>query len=120
MDFIDLLIEQKAREQKYFLNYKEYASVIKQVVEGEISEGKPKVLVFGSVVKGTWIPNRSDIDILVVSEKVEPTAAWQSELRRKIFERLGDWFAPFEVHFATPELYRTWYSKFIGDSFVEV
>jgi predicted nucleotidyltransferase len=118
--WIDLLIEKKKRNQKYFLNYEEYGQKIKQISVKILEDNSLKVLVFGSVVKGTWIPNKSDIDVLVISEKVEERAHWQSELRMRILQELGDLFAPFEIHFATPGVFEDWYRKFIKNDFIEV
>jgi predicted nucleotidyltransferase len=120
MDFIDLLIEQKQRDEKYFFHYREYGLKIKHILEELLKSNKIRLLLFGSVVKGTWVPNRSDIDILVISPEVQFRAKWQSELRKRVFDELGDSFAPFEIHFATQETYEIWYSKFIKDSFLEV
>ena len=120
---VDFLIEQKKRNEKYFLNYRKYANWIKKEL-AEKKGGKEleslRVIVFGSVPKGTWIPNKSDIDILIISPSVSKSATWQSDLKLEILRALGDLTAPFEFHFATPEEYRNWFEKFIGNEYVEV
>ena len=71
-------------------------------------------------MKGTWIPNKSDIDILIISEEVSRSATWQSEKKMEILQGIGDLFAPFEFHFVNQEIYVDWYKKFIGTDYVEV
>lgn len=119
---VDFLIEQKNRNQKYFLDYMTYASFVKGVALQVLQqkESEVRVLVFGSVARGNWLPNKSDIDILIISEKVSLSAHWQSQVRAEIFEALNDRLAPFQIHFATPETYEGWYSRFIKDEYIEV
>lgn len=119
-NLFDILVDRKKRNQKYFLNYAEYGGKIKEIAKRILDNDSARVIIFGSVVKGTWIPNTSDIDILIVSEKVENRASWQSKIRTKILGELGDYFAPLEIQFATPETYRDWYSHFIKNDFIEV
>ncbi len=71
-----------------------------------------RLLVFGSVVRGDYT-GASDIDLLVISEKEELRYSMEASIREGVPE------APLEVHFATPQQYRNWYSRFI-DVFVEV
>ncbi len=49
----------------------------------------------------------SDIDLLVVSTKTE------AEYKMKV-DVYGSTLAPVEIHFATPDQYSSWYSRFIG------
>ena len=122
MTLVDFLIEQKNRNQKYFLEYEKYASLIKHIASEVLrqKQSELRVLVFGSVVRGNWLPNKSDIDILIISEGVSLSAHWQSQVRQEIFEALNDAFAPFQIHFATRERYKDWYANFIKDEYVEV
>ncbi len=122
LTLVDFLIEQKNRNQMYFLEYKKYASLIKQVASEVLHQKKSefRVLVFGSVVRGNWLPNKSDIDILIISDRVSLSAHWQSQVRLRIFEALTDAFGPFQIHFTTPERYKDWYANFIKDDYVEV
>jgi predicted nucleotidyltransferase len=116
--YIDKLIERKKKNEKYFANYMAYASKIKEAVQGKLKD--PRVLVFGSVVKGTWIPNKSDIDILIISQDVSKSATWQSNLKIEILKEIeADLSAPFEFHFVTPETYSYWYEKSIHDEYKE-
>jgi uncharacterized protein len=115
---VDELIEKKKRNQKYFDDYIAYALKIKEIIKQSL--GNVRVLVFGSVAKGIWTPNKSDIDILIISDKVSMSASWQNEMKLKILREIGDLSAPFEFHFATPEVYESWYCKFIGEDYVEI
>lgn len=115
---VDELIERKKKNEKYFAHYLIFASKIKEIVQRTLKD--PRVLVFGSAVKGDWIPNKSDIDILIISESVTKSASWQSDQKVAILREIGDLAAPFEFHFATPEIYRSWYEKFIRGDYIEV
>lgn len=80
--------------------------------------GPCKVLIFGSVVKGNFSP-QSDIDILIVSDKLsfnwEENRIVRTEIKPKV-----DPFAPFQIHLARPEEFESWYKKFIKDDFREI
>src|ERR1700740_3328761 len=115
---VDELIERKKKNEKYFKNYKEYALKIKELMSKSLKD--PRVLVFGSVVKGTWIPNKSDIDILIISEDVTKSALWHSEQKVRLLREIADLSGLFEFHFVTQEVYREWYEKFIHDDYIEV
>jgi uncharacterized protein len=116
---VDELIERRKKNEKYFANYVTYAGKIKGIVSETLRE--PRVLVFGSVVKGTWIANRSDIDILVISDDISKSATWQSNLKIQILREIGaDLSAPFEFHFVTRKDFQNWYEKFIHDDYLEV
>ncbi|MFQ1020475.1 nucleotidyltransferase domain-containing protein [Tardisphaera saccharovorans] len=91
-------------------NYLTYAKRAKEIALAY--DPSVKVLVFGSVVRGDYT-GASDIDLLVISEKEELRYSMEASIREGVPE------APLEVHFATPQQYRTWYSRFI-DVFVEV
>lgn len=107
------LIEEAKRKEKYFKNYRHFAKKIKREVEKLI--GKTKVYVFGSVLKKNEIPQ--DIDILIISPKFKDLSQ-----RTKVLVHL--WKnpkigSPFELHFATPQEYKEWYSRFI-DKKIEI
>lgn len=105
---VDLLIEKRKREKKYFKNYLAWAERIKK--EAEKNLGEVKVFLFGSIIKGEVEPG-SDIDILVISSKLR-SAEKKSQVRNKIFKKIG-LDSPFEVHLITPEQYQNWYKHFI-------
>jgi uncharacterized protein len=120
LTLVDILIEQKKRNGKYFRDFRKYALIIKRLSSSTLKDDRLRLLIFGSVIRGDWIPNKSDIDILIISEKVSFRARWQSNLRASILREMGDELAPFQIHFATPEVYKSWYSRFIKDTFLEV
>ena len=64
-----------------------------------------EVYVFGSVVRGTFTGG-SDIDILVVTEKLERKYDMMVEVYRRID-------APVELHIVSERELREWYYKFI-------
>lgn len=105
---VDILIEKREKEKKYFRNYLSFAKTIKKEAEKKLE--KPKVFIFGSVVKGK-AKIGSDIDILIVSKTFKDPLK-RGEFLAKIEEKLGE-FHPFEFHLVTPEDYKNWYSRFI-------
>lgn len=109
MELVDLLIQQKKENEKYFKNPQKYASLIKRKAEELL--GKVKVYLFGSVVKGNWTPG-SDIDILVVSDNFDDKKG--GEIRAKLLEAVG-FFSPFEIHLITKKIFENWYKKFIKE-----
>lgn len=105
------------RKKKYFERVDYYAQKIKEKAI-EILGQSTRVFVFGSVAKGCWGPG-SDIDILIVSDKLSQD--WQENrwIRTKIKSKV-DPFAPFQIHLARPEEFKEWYQKFIKDDYYEV
>ncbi|MBO3809951.1 MAG: nucleotidyltransferase domain-containing protein, partial [Candidatus Brockarchaeota archaeon] len=65
--------------------------------------GPCEVYVFGSVVKGQ-ATGASDIDILIVSNKLPKDCKGRGNLKAKIEEEAGlPLYHPFEIHLATDE-----------------
>jgi predicted nucleotidyltransferase len=120
LSFIKILIEQQKRQKKYFDNYVSYAIQIKKIALSRIADKEARLIVLGSVVRGNSLPGKSYIDILIISDKISLASSWQSQMRTGILKDLGDFFAPFEIHFATKDLYNSWYRRFIGQDFVEI
>ncbi|MGC8600668.1 MAG: nucleotidyltransferase domain-containing protein [Nitrososphaeria archaeon] len=85
-------------------NYEKVAIKVKEIISKY--DGSARVIVFGSAVRGNFNA-ASDLDVLIISEKKE---LW-NEMRAKIFLEFLD--KPIEVHFATEDEYRNWYSRFI-------
>ncbi len=108
MNHMDFVIENWRENRKYFENYMDYARVIKRVVRRELDDAE--VFVFGSVVEGKHTP-ASDIDILVVSEKMPARQSERARLRAMVFREI-DFFAPFEIHLVNPEEFE-WYRRFV-------
>ena len=111
---VDILLEKKKREEKYFKNYLFWSKKIKK--EAEQLLGRVKVIIFGSILKKNEIPN--DIDILIISSKLK-TSEQKNKIRIAIQKKIGT-SSPFEIHLITPEDFRDWYSYFIKDEKVEI
>ncbi len=104
------------RKKKYFENVEEYGKKIKK--EATKILGPCRVLIFGSIVKGTWGP-WSDIDVLIISEKLSSDWNENRILRTNIKSKI-DPFSPFQLHLARPEEYENWYKKFIKEEYIEI
>ena len=102
---------------KYFENYLEYSKKIKEKAQ-ELLGDYVRVLVFGSVVRGDWWIG-SDIDILIISDKLSSNWIENREIRTEIKKSIGS-FHPFQIHLTTPEEYESWYKRFIKDDYIEV
>ena len=120
MSLVDLLLEIRDKEIKYFENYLEYAKKIKNSAREILSDSGLRVLIFGSIVRGNYLVGRSDIDILIISNNVPNSLREQTKIRIEILRKLGDYFAPFEIHFATKEIFEKWYRGFIKNDYIEV
>jgi len=103
------------KRKKYFENYLKFARLIKKKANHIF--GEVKVLVFGSVVKGDYLPN-SDIDILIITKNLPQEFFEQVKLKQKLLEGLEE--NPFQIHLATPQMYQRWYKNFIKDNYLEV
>lgn len=110
-----ILSEENQKSQRYFRNYIFYAKEIKKILKQFFPE--VRVIIFGSVVKGEYKPD-SDIDILIISPDIPDSLFKQAEIKNKIEKQFP--FAPFQFHFATPEEFKNWYTKFIKDDYIEV
>jgi len=106
---VDLLIERKKEEEKYFQNYQRWAKVIKK--EARKLLGEVKVFIFGSILRKEELPR--DIDILIISPKLN-TLRKKSKTRAELLKRTNLSY-PFEIHLITPEEYRNWYRNFIKE-----
>jgi len=106
------------KERKYFENLPAYLKTLAKLIE-ETLGSEARILLFGSVVRGNFIPGKSDIDILVVSPNVPRQIHERSKIVARYLKTIGDNFAPFEIHFATPEEFKGWYQKFIKNEFKE-
>ena len=103
------------RREKYFKDYLKFARLIKKRAEKIFS--KARVLVFGSVIRGDYLPD-SDIDILVISKRIPFDFSAQVRLKKKLAKNFPD--SPFQIHLVSPEIYEKWYKNFIKDNYVEV
>lgn len=103
--------------KKYFENYLEYGEKIKRIARDVLGDDV-KVLIFGSVVRGDWNAN-SDIDVLIVSEKL--SSNWEDNrwVRTHIKRSIGP-LSPFQIHLASVEEYESWWKRFLEKNCVEV
>lgn len=78
-----------------------------------------KVYVFGSYVKGNFDKYLSDVDILIVSKKIEKyrTISKRAEIILKIKEEIKD-DSILQIHLVTPKEFE--YYKFFVDKIVEI
>ena len=94
--------------RNYFEKYREYVKVIKRKAVNLL--GHVNVYVFGSVVEGDYTLS-SDIDVLIVSEKVPKKLSSRARITVEILKEIGI-FSPFEIHLVTPDEF-DWYKCFI-------
>ena len=118
MKSLSLIYKKFWEERKeYFENYLEWAKRIKETARELIGEDV-KVIVFGSVVRKDWTP-ASDIDVLIISDKLSKNWEENRWLRTEIKKRIGP-FSPFQIHLATTEEFKNWWKNFIKEDYVEV
>ena len=110
---MELALASVAYRARYFKQWREYVAKICSRVRELLNDENVAVIVFGSVVRGDLSIAESDIDVLIVSDKIPKESYERAKLSVGIREFLGDLFAPFELHFATWREYREWYSKFL-------
>jgi len=117
--FLELLKERVREERKYFEDPERYLKVLKEILKKELGDDV-RVFLFGSVVRGDYVVGKSDIDVLVVSKNVPQRVYRRSELVTEFLRAIVDLYAPFEIHFATPEQFEGWYKRFIKEDIREV
>ena len=118
MDLMDLLIERKKQNEKYFLKPVLYTGMIKKRAE-ELFGKNIRTFLFGSIVKGNFTP-LSDIDVLVVAPGVKPVL--NSDKMNKIVYMKKDFEidAPFSIILCNEKQYEDWFHPFILDKYTEV
>jgi len=87
----------------YLENYIEVAREVKKIVK--TIDPEAQLYVFGSVVRRKYTAT-SDIDILVVTEKLQQ----KYEIIVQVYKSIE---APVELHITTEEIFEKWYKKFI-------
>jgi HEPN domain-containing protein len=115
VSLVSSLLEKKGR---FFRNSPEYLRKIKEEAIRLFGEDA-RVLLFGSFLRGE-ATLRSDMDILILSDRVPADPEKESRLKAEIKGRTGGILAPFQIHFSTHKEYEEWYSRFIKDEFVEI
>jgi len=113
------LINKKIWEERkeYFENYLEWGKKIKEIAKKFLGT-KVTVLIFGSIVRGDWTPE-SDIDVLIISNKLSKNWIKNRLIRTKIKKLIGP-LSPFQIHLARPEEYKSWWKKFIKKDYIVV
>jgi len=94
---IEILKEIGEERKKFFLNCKRYSLEIKNKAKQLL--GKVRVLVFGSVIKNSYNIVKSDIDILIISDRVPEKSEERSRIKAEIKSVLPP-FNPFQIHLA--------------------
>ena len=112
--FFEFLKSQVEEHRAYFENMDFYLSVLRKKAK-EFFGDDTRVFLFGSALEGKSIIGKSDIDVAVVSPKISMSAGWQAEMKFELYKSLGDtpFDSPFEIHLLTPELFETWFKKFV-------
>ncbi len=111
-DFLDLLIETGKERERIFENLD---SVLKKIRDIVLKwDGEAKVIHFGSSNVGVLTPE-SDIDILIVTKYAE-LRSFIYKLKSEIYSEVGG-EGILELHIVTPEIYKDWYKRFIGDKY---
>lgn len=119
--YFEILLERKKEREEYFKNLKKYLSLIKKRAQ-KILGNNTKVILFGSYLTDKFNKALSDIDILVISPKLEydPNDPFKrARILTYIKKGLGSYHL-FEIHLATLEEYNNWYKNFIKDKFKEI
>lgn len=104
------------QKRKYFENCLDYGKKIKEKSMELLDDENVKVIFFGSIARGDYGPN-SDIDVLIVSEKLSENWIENRHFRTELRKFIGI-SSPFQFHLATPSQFENWYKKFIKDEFV--
>ena len=112
----DVLLKTQKRKNHYFENWQSYSKKIKEIAKEKL--GKVEVIVFGSIIENKWGPS-SDIDILIIPKVLPKDFEKRAQIRTKIKSQVGP-FSPFQIHLATPEEYKNWYSHFIKKQKIKV
>ena len=112
---VDILLEIRKEQQKYYDDYEFWAKKIKTEAEKQL--GESRVLVFGSILRKNEVPR--DIDILVISPAFTGASTRKkSEIKVQLWKKIGA-ASPFEIHLISPEDWEEWYKNFIKE-FIEI
>lgn len=87
-------------------NYQDLFKRIKEIITSY--DPNAKVYVFGSLVRGKFTA-ASDIDILVITERIDMKYKMMVSVYSKIKE-------PVELHITTKEIFERWYKRFVPEN----
>ena len=96
------------KDKKYAKNIERYLKKIKKKAKRIFGENV-RTFIFGSFVEGRWIPGSSDIDILILCDRMPKSSSERAKIRMEIINSVG-FDSPFEIHFSDSELFK-WYMK---------
>ena len=101
-DLIGLQKKIAKTELEYYRKLRENLQYIKKRAAKILKNAR--VYIFGSVVEGRYIPGKSDIDVLIVSNQIPKTVSELVKLKLEILGELG-YLNPFEIHFADEKIF---------------
>ena len=101
-DLIELQKKIAKAELEYYRKLRENLQYIKKRAAKILKNAR--VYIFGSVVEGRYIPGKSDIDVLIVSNQIPKTVSELVKLKLEILGELG-YLNPFEIHFADGKIF---------------
>jgi len=104
---IDLLLERKTQNAKYFKKPYYFAKIIKKEATKTLTN--PKVYLFGSIVEEKAIPS-SDIDLLITSKNMPEIQEERAKIKAKLWKKIG-LYSPFEIHMVNESEFQ-WYKHF--------
>ncbi len=100
-----------AERVEYFKNWRNYAEEICHSLKKILPD--VMIVVFGSVIRGDYASSLSDIDILIVSDKVGDIV-WQAKMNLYILSLLKSDVTPFEFHYSNWKDYEEFYKEFFN------
>ncbi len=105
MSFMDTL----RKRAEMVKNWRRWTEKIAEAVEEVIPEAE--VYVFGSVVRGEAVGG-SDVDILIMVDKLPRGFLGRAGIKESIVERAGlPYYHPFQIHLATREEAKSYLEK---------
>lgn len=111
------MIETARRRAEMVRRWREYVGVLAEAVRKVL--GDADVYVFGSVVTGECVAS-SDVDVLVVSDRVPESMLERGALKVEIEDAAGlPVYHPFELHFVKPDEAMHYFKK-IGRNMLKV
>jgi len=117
-EVLDLSLHAEFLEQlkPYYLRWEE---ILREAPRKWRERGGAPVsmFVFGSILRGKAVPPFSDIDVLIVVEKEDPSLFRRQWL--DFFRGLNP-LHPFEFHFANVKLFEGWYLPLLKGEYREI
>lgn len=108
---LDDLIDQ-LKKLNCFDGDPEYASEFREVILGEIKKGAERVGFFGSRADGSQIPNKSDLDVIVINPKVNELFPKKGLAPVDLAGKINYWGSKIPGMAAAPRIHINRYSRF--------